>query len=73
MIAVFNPSRYDFHCNYDNKPLPPAKSLEVTRYELDYIGNHVKKHLIDFIMNEREVSSINEVKRNKIIEEVSYE
>jgi len=71
MIAVFNPSRFDFHCYYDSKPLPLAKSLEVTRYELDYIGEHVKKHLVDFIMNERGISSINKFRRNKITIELS--
>lgn len=72
MIAVFNPSRNDFICKYDNKLVPAAKSNQITRYEEDHIGLHVKKHLIDFIMNEREINSLDQVRRDKITQEVSY-
>lgn len=69
-VTVWNPSKYGFKCKYDGNFLEEAKALEFTTYEDDVMGKHVRKHLITFIVNERNIKHTDAVMVKKVEEEI---
>jgi len=73
--AVFNPLEEDFTVQYDingdNKPVPfTSRAGEIQFFE-EVIADHIIKHLVDKIANEREVSPIRADLIKEIRDEVS--
>lgn len=55
-IGVFNPLSSDFSCQFDQKELRvPSREIAYFSPEL---ARHVKKHLYDAIINERQLNGI---------------
>jgi regulator of sigma D len=70
MLTLWNPTKHDFTCKYDGLDCRTAKSLEYTRYDNESEWLHVRKHLIDFVVNTRGIKSTDAVAVNKIEKEV---
>ena len=70
-VYVFNPTTKDFRCKYGGEEyIVPANDMAPFK---EHIANHIKKHLVTFIMNKRGVKSTLPEKRKKIWEEVRAE
>lgn len=73
---LFNPLKRDFSVNYDingnGKPLTfTARSMTITRFD-EPIYDHVKKHLITEILNERELNPTIPKNTEDIIKEIEH-
>ena len=68
-ITVFNPLDDDFVVNYDSKPLKAAKSLSFTDYPY-HEGLHVKKHLIQAVVNKRKIHPFDKDSLKEIEKEI---
>ncbi len=67
-VHLYNDSKTDFVWNFHNKPYDiPAG--EIGKFPF-HTGVHLKKHLIDHIVNEREINPTYEKEVQKIREEV---
>ena len=71
MTTLYNPSIKDFQCKYNGENLKIAKSMDFTSYENEVHGKHVRKHLIDFIVNERSIRHTDKQSINKVIQEIT--
>ena len=74
--GVFNPLSQDFSCNYDDGN--GAKKYSINSREIAYfsppIAKHVKKHLYDAIINDRNLNGIelnaDPSKKQSILDEI---
>lgn len=74
-IGVYNPLKYDFNVNYDingdRKPVSfLVPSMEIVYFD-PVVGEHIKKHLVDAIMNERGLNHLFPKNRDDILAEIS--
>jgi len=76
--SVFNPLRYDFKTTYRNDDNSfreyMVRSMEIETFPA-YIANHVIKHLIDAVQNERHVlgtdlKAIEEIRKEIEVNEI---
>ncbi len=69
VVRVYNPDTEDFTVNYESKP-HTVKALDYGEFEYN-VGNHVKKHLITFLMNKRSLNPITD--RKSVEKEVEFD
>lgn len=75
-IPVYNPLVTDFIITYDinedSKPVTyTARAQEITYFDNEVVADHVKKHLVDAILNKRGVKVSWRVDRIKVLGEIS--
>jgi len=69
VVRVYNPDTEDFTVKYDGKP-HTVKALDFGEFSFE-IGNHVKKHLITFLLNKRGWHPI--MDRKRVEKEIKFE
>ena len=76
--SVFNPLHFDFKTTYrnDDNSLREyvVRSMEIETFPA-YIANHVAKHLIDAVQNERHIlgtdlKAIEEIRKEVVVDEL---
>lgn len=70
IVSVFNPTRHVFKTRYDGKELAPAEPLKFTNYPY-HLGNHVKKGLVIFVANLRNIKHTDVAAIEQIEKEIS--
>ena len=78
-VGVFNPLSTNFSCNYDIDGAGPKTYTVLSRemaYFLPPIAKHIKKHLYDAILNERNLKgtdlNANPAKKQAILDEMEF-
>ena len=72
---IYNPTNRDFSCFYDrenNRTPYIIKSKTITEMPID-VADHVKKHLADFVMNERTIKTNHEDELREVMKEISVD
>ena len=67
-VRLFNPTTEDFNVKYAGKTYV-LKSLESDEFSYR-IALHVKKHLVDFLINKREMGYVTPEERQELEKEV---
>ena len=69
IIRVYNPSTEDFTFNYKGQP-HTIKALDYGEFSYS-LGLHMRKHIIDFLINKRSLDPITQ--REEVAKEVEFE
>ena len=72
LIRIYNPLIKDFSVNYNDgveSKLYTVRAGEIETFNSN-VGKHITKHLVDFIINERNVDPLNRNDVDKIYEEI---
>ena len=76
--GCYNPLSFDFSCNYDSDGKGPQKYTIPSReivYFIPAIARHIKKHLFDAIVNDRNLNGIelnaDPQKKQAILDEIN--
>jgi len=68
MVFVFNPSNKDFKFKFDGKEYD-VPSRDFKEFPL-HIANHAKKHLVNYLINTRDIGIISPEQRAELLKEI---
>jgi hypothetical protein len=73
-VGVYNPLAYDFSVEYDTLGNAEPKTYTVRSQEIAYfkphLAEHIKKHLLDEVTNDRGASPLDQLVKQEILDEI---